>query len=158
MKIQGNATVGKSTQQTEDTLLCKEIEEEVLITEMKWEKDREEAFKVQERNHALRRELCVCAGHTQVVRRTKARSDSPRNRQFLQSSTSNLNDPCDTKGQQDRFGPNHPYGTSYGWCDILPWASRDCARVHRHNGSGPGHEKAADASLRLLLLEADNCL
>ena len=40
---------------------------------------------------------------------------------FVPSSTSNLDDPCDSGGWHGSSGPNPSYGTSSGWWVTLPW-------------------------------------
>ena len=47
----------------------------------------------------------------------------------LRSSTSNLDDRCDSGGWHGRSGPNLSFGTSHGWWVVLAWRL----------GAGSGH-------------------
>ena len=67
-----------------------------------------------------------------------------------------------TARRSEENWPNPQYGTSSAGWVVLPWRF---GIVHEFTGtwaerrnSGPGHEKAADAGLNLLLWGSDNCL
>ena len=102
-----------------------------------------------------RREWVTRSGPDRGRRRTKSRSAShtarhshlwgARNPRVPWSSTSILDDPCDSGGVHGRSGPNPPHGASSGWLLILPWR---LGAVHEFIGtqaatrnSGSGHEK-----------------
>ena len=80
-------------------------------------------------------------------RGTKSRSASPstarhshlwgaRSPRVLRSSTSNLDDPCDSGGTHGRSAPNPPYGASSGWWVIFPWRLGEVQESLAHGPPG----------------------